>query len=343
MGEAKLPDELGIIMRSNRTAAIRYHNGSVRNIAVIPGGPEYEALFHRYATEPPGHYSWGDLPFWEGLKVLTEQARRRLRRMLGLPATQDIGTIASLIHQLKGTVEAELQISVTGAVTSMPNLFGAHTMRRSEFQEDLEEATAYSGVTPLLSPFWLSTPSAVAASQGLGLCENYTDAWSCAQEEHEMPVRMVVTVEYTIASLIVTLFPLQSAGSNSDEHTVIDFAAGARNQDSPGYWHLVRERLLQPFKDSGRPVDEVLLTGDCAHEPKFLDVLRDALGPLVSQKEGAVQQYFLYSAARGAAEIAKRVQERPNGCSEPARCKDIRKLMVGNDEKEPFLAWQEEL
>ena len=71
--------------------------------------------------------------------------------------------------------------------------------------------------------------------------------------------------------------------------------------------------------------------GESAEDERFLNVLQAATGPLMTSNNlsdlmtpGANP---LYTAARGAAEFAKRKQETPRGCVECEECKERRRKL----------------
>jgi len=259
--------------------------------------------------------------------------RRRLNKLLGRASTQEVGIMATLISTIKERAEAESQTSVKNAVIAMPNLFGSDNLRRARFQEDLEEASKIAGLNPLLTPFWLGSPAAAAASQGWGMCEHYDNIYTCEDEQDRMPLEMVLAIEYTTHALIVTMFPLKSATSNSDELTRVSFVAGSNNEGSKGHWERVRGLIRElPTTKDRAPLTKVIVMGESADSDDFLNVVREALAPqaVANLTYKIMPQEFspLYAVARGAAEFAKRKQEAPKGCIETEECKKIRKQLI---------------
>ena len=305
----------------------------MEDIVRIDGTPEYVSLMHRLsgsAMEAPEVYpSW--MVSWMAVKGFFGHTRRRINRLIGRPATQDIGILAAMIAELKEHVEAELKTSIHSTVIATTNLFGFDIQARNQFQQQLEEASVYGGLKFIQSPFWLGAPAAAAASQGWGMCDKYTDKYACEVEEESMPLEMVLAVEYTKRALTVALSPLRWATSSSDDFTKISYTAGSNHDDADGHWGLVRELIEELPRKDRQPVSKVLVMGESAEDERFLDILRATLGPPLTWNDLSdltVLRYSpLYTAARGAAEFAKRIQETPRGCIECKKCRERRRKL----------------
>ena len=115
------------------------------------------------------------------------------------------------------------------------------------------------------------------------------------------------------------------------------------------YWSRIFDVIIEIGRASLRPLNTLLLLGEDAENPDFVRTVQEALrellpeasaeevaamvlvsgerkadsdGELVDEQTGGSSELLdpLYLAARGAAEFAKRAQEAPAGCREPARC-----------------------
>lgn len=115
------------------------------------------------------------------------------------------------------------------------------------------------------------------------------------------------------------------------------------------YWSRIFEVIIEIGRASLRPLTTLLLLGEDAENPDFVRTVQEALrellpeasaeevaammlvsgerkadgdGEVVGEQTGGSSEMLdpLYLAARGAAEFAKRAQEAPAGCVEPARC-----------------------
>jgi hypothetical protein len=76
------------------------------------------------------------------------QLRRSARKMLGLPASSDVGELAGMINGLRAAVEKYLGRPISAASITIPHLYAL-------YQEDLEDAFEYLGLIYLDSwPYW---------------------------------------------------------------------------------------------------------------------------------------------------------------------------------------------
>jgi hypothetical protein len=125
------------------------------------------------------------------------------------------------------------------------------------------------------------------------------------------------------------------------DRTFVDLELGlAASEDKPNFWARVTERL-QVFCDTvpkGFRLDTILLTGENATHPAFLQALRNALvgnGYLQGESysgenisfvhEGGTVIDPVFASARGAAQYARWRQEAPIGCEEQDRCEEERR------------------
>jgi hypothetical protein len=67
------------------------------------------------------------------------QMRRRLRKILGFPASRDVGILSRLLDPLREQVEERLGRKVRSAVVTSPNLVAL-------YDEDILDAMEYAGV-----------------------------------------------------------------------------------------------------------------------------------------------------------------------------------------------------
>jgi hypothetical protein len=81
--------------------------------------------------------------------------------------------------------------------------------------------------------------------------------------------------------------------------------------DEDFYWSKVRDTIIAPVVwkrvDFDAPTDKVLLSRDCAEDLKFQQVFKSAVGGILPNISTVFQTDPLYSAAKGAAELAKQV------------------------------------
>jgi hypothetical protein len=120
------------------------------------------------------------------------QMRRRLRKLLGFPASHDVGILSRLLDPLREQVEERLGRKVSSAIVTFPNLVAL-------YDEDIVDAMDYAGLTPLHTKFGgvgsqSHEASTAYAGYGLGLCSNYTDWNQCDEEEKQRPLQQVLTI-----------------------------------------------------------------------------------------------------------------------------------------------------
>jgi len=112
------------------------------------------------------------------------------------------------------------------------------------------------------------------------------------------------------------------------------------------YWQSIRAAIVEVGCQSRRELTNLLLSGQDANNPTFIDIVRDALREQVpdTRMEAMLHSNTLhdkfdlvYIDTRKAAEFAKRTQESPPNCSEPPRCANDRygsEILESEDEAE---------
>jgi hypothetical protein len=306
-----------------RTAAVRYHNGSVSNLVKVEGSSEYKALMRDVVSEDI------DLTSPSALR----ESHQKTLRFTSSGAEEEVRTIiGNILSALKAKAEAYLSHTLDSAIVTFPT--GLH-------ERQVHGALRYAGIQPLgedVSHLSLVPASAAAAASGIGLCDSYTELDICDVEEAHLPDSRVLAIEYTGASLTVSLAPFQASRSSFDWMLRRDWDLGADSlpttpEESKLYWSQVRDKIQElPLAVSRKSITHVLLMGEAALDETFLETMRDALhdvlpDELVSRAAdcGAIFVDPTFAAARGAAEFAKRDMEAPHGCVERAYCKLWRK------------------
>ena len=262
---------------------------------------------------------------WEKLRDAWERAKRKRNKSRGLPATEDVGTIASIIIQLRNVTELHLGQNITAAVAAIPHLPGLTG-------EDLQDAMEYAGLKMLRSyNFYLDVDEVRAAYAGLGngLCQNPKDIKSCEDEEIDMKNHQVLSISFADFMLSLTLSSCSTARRCFDFSAVDHSELGLRLKHWHGselaYWTHVRRSIRRFVELAGR-IDKLQLFGEAASNEHFLEALRGAFRDLEPRTVAVLDEPSrmepLGLAARGAAEFAKRFQEMTWGCQEPLRCNE---------------------
>jgi hypothetical protein len=253
--------------------------------------------------------------------------------------------MANLISQLRDVVDSQLGAGTTKKVLpTLPSLPGLQ-------QDDLRDAMEHLGLSLLVTHKHLGgyagETSSVYAGMGYGLCEHYEKCETCEVEEANMPYSHLLALSLTQHSFSVAYTYVQSAFSSLHEPEIVRFDLGLAHEidEKDWYWSQIRESIVAVGRAAQRPLDTVLLLGEEGDNPRFLEVIREALLEL-DLKASSVYPYNtegtvtraardpLYIAARGAAEFAKRTQASPPNCREPPRC-------AGN--RDPQNVFQDEL
>lgn len=171
------------VLTSHRVSAARYSNGYVHDLAVIPAQPKYIDLLTRLAQlpSPPQSSPWS-------------RSLRRLNKILGRPATKDVGILSTLIGSLATTTANELNRTLNRVVVATPDLPALTS-------EDLNDAIEYAGleswlVYPIPYPKMLYTANAAFAGSGRGLCNEWWNIYACQDEamDGDIPMERVFAV-----------------------------------------------------------------------------------------------------------------------------------------------------
>ncbi|RGP69683.1 hypothetical protein FSPOR_4495 [Fusarium sporotrichioides] len=330
---------------SSGTAAVHFYNGTVQNIASIPTKPEYGALMKRLANSPPPPL----LSRWEKL-------RRSFNKKIGRPATPDVGIIASMLVSLCDVTSIAVTTPLDRVAVSHPRIPGLA-------EPDLWDALEYAHIRPWVAaglprpkvvlplpaaggyPSRLLESYAVFAGHGKGLCKYYKNFWQCEEEQVNAPLETTLVVGITPTDLRGEIIRTWSAfprfQPRPGDRAFADLNLGlATSDDVPDFWARVTERL-QTFCGTVPEdfrLETILLTGENATHPTFLQALQNALvgngyleresdsgGKISSIYGGAAAIDPVFASARGAAQYARWRQEAPIGCEEQDRCKEERR------------------
>jgi hypothetical protein len=224
-----------------------------------------------------------------------------------------------MITTLRSAVEASVGSRISGASITIPHL-------PALYEEDLHDALQYAGLAYLDGrPYWCSgvlyeTTAAYATANGFGRCTNYTHLSGCRVDEYALPNDEILAISYTRTALTATM-ALGGGGfavPASEGPLAVELTLGhdARH-DSPQeeyYWTRVQDAIRRPVVEANlsmarRPV-KVLVHGECADEPMFQWVLNGALDRVLKTKLPRFSHDPVFSAARAAAEKAKRISYR---------------------------------
>lgn len=231
------------------TISISYSNGTKMNLAKIDGTEAYKAMFKNFSMEASQHIH----PPYEGWDDATidwpRQRQRRWNKDHGLPASEYVGLISTMISTLVTTAQLRLGNDITAALAATPNLIAL-------YEEDVTDAFKNSGLQSLdyaweHNDVYHETAAAVAG-KGFGLCEDFKHIKSCREQERKMPYEIALSVAYTADYLCVELAYVASAsyvhGYKSSSPTM-DFTLGLsalqNNLPEKSYWEAVKDTILR--------------------------------------------------------------------------------------------------
>jgi hypothetical protein len=241
----------------------------------------------------------------ESIYDMPRQLWRNFRKRLGLPASRDVGILSRVIQALRDQASSFVGEPVSAASISMPHLAAL-------YGEDICDAYEYISLVYLaFYPYFYQEPIpatiAAYAGNGLGLCRDYSDVEACKEEEENMPLRYGLAMSCTHTSLITSHARIMDAYHLEEIHTVEDLRLGYDAKHQVPYWETVRDALEFPLVSP--PLREntlVLVLGDAAEKPEVRKVLEQVITDVIGGEPEIVDQDPEFSAAKGAAELAKR-------------------------------------
>ena len=230
---------------------------------------------------------------------------------MGFPASKDVGYLANMIIALRAAVEKHLQSSISSAGITTLHLAAL-------YPEDMRDACEYAKLEHLSLPMryeMFYETSAAYAGYGYGLCEDYMERESCKKTQDDMNSDVVMAVFFSRTVLTVTLSVMKSAYYlyESDDRHYSNFDLGydskPRQQGEQAYWNAVTQQLEAIMVENPyykRPA-KVLLTGDCIDDADFQVALEKALSSQVEIPPDILTYNAEFAAAKGAAELTKRL------------------------------------
>ncbi|KAJ5244009.1 hypothetical protein N7489_004105 [Penicillium chrysogenum] len=324
------------------TAVVHYHNGTVVEVAKIPGSPEYLELMTRLATtSKPSPDSTLD-SISEISSQLMENLLpdvsspwrdwwRWLNTKLGRPVKPDeVEIISDLLQQLKASTERKISQPLDRVAVTDPGF------------QSLKSATLNAALRMLDLRTWVGDSiyyahrivegDAVYAANGYGLCTDYLDPSLCSDEFAESPDSTVLFVSYNRNLLYTSIVEGVTSEAFSRitrvEAQLVDYELGLDRlleKDEAALWDRLRSQLQILPREFEHPITHLLLAGEGVTHPRFLATLRDSmseLSPDVVNIKLAIDPTF--AAARGAALYARRRQEVQSNCTERSECEETR-------------------
>lgn len=203
---------------------------------------------------------------------------------------------------------------------TVPHLIALYT-------EDVQDAAEYLGLIyiPDVQYWWRSgifpESGAAYAGNGFGYCENYTDISSCDEENqhpiHQPSNEVVLSISYskTMLTSMLSIESMHFAREGTDYFRKVDMELGwDRRNDNPNkeyYWEAVRQAILHPVLAADHirwKTEKVIVYGECAMDEDFQKMLQDLIDKTFEERPPVFQKDPVFVAARGAAEMAKRLR-----------------------------------
>ncbi|KAI0126776.1 hypothetical protein BJ170DRAFT_684357 [Xylariales sp. AK1849] len=295
------------------TAAISFPNGTSQRIALAYGNQAYRDTLHKLSLWSSQHEAppyttpeqrWKDWP---------RQKERNARKAAGLPASEDVGAISTLVRALKEETEKAVGFSITSAAASVP-VFPAI------YDEDLYDSFEYIGLEYLQmiqysyrGPLLTYDPAAALTGHGFALCSNIEHPQECWERDDGFWHEYYYIVDYTKSSLLAYHTGTFSEGAYdikvAQEYDLF-LGSDARfdNLNEDHYWDQVRQVLLTPLLTrSYQMPTKVILVGESSDDPSFREHFDDVLEEFF--KDGVppiFDQDPVYVQAKGAAEFVRR-------------------------------------
>jgi hypothetical protein len=228
-----------------------------------------------------------------------------------LPASDDVGTLSTLIRELKSEAEKVPRLNIKSASACVPHLPGI-------YDEDLYDSFEFAGMEfiQLFSTSYhgrllvYESPAALAGHE-LSVCPNIEQPQKCWTDD--TLVDNYYVVDYTKSSLFAYHTGTSRVGVYHTYDTVVfdlDLGLDARHNsaDEEYYWEEVPKVPLKPLLEiSHRPPSIIILVGDCSNDATFRNVLD---GILKSWFKDNVPRIIdtdpVYTQAKGVAELVRR-------------------------------------
>lgn len=283
-----------------------FYNGTVLDIAKVLATPTYRALMERLGKAPAPASPPGQFARWQ----------RWWNKKRGLPATADVGVLASLLSALKDATKAAVADHHLPSRGRIDHVALTHPSIPALAREDVDDALEYAGLRGWLGdssgfqPRHIAESQAAFAGNGHGLCPSYEDMSLCWSENEALPRGLGLFVSMTRHALYASVDDLHTAFPRwqSDGPRVMDFDAGlgvldglsdsgsgsngekrSRFASEAEYWAHVRVRITAiakqrpqqiptlPPRERLEPLTLLLLGGENATNGQFLDTLRSVL------------------------------------------------------------------
>ncbi|KAF2730594.1 hypothetical protein EJ04DRAFT_515173 [Polyplosphaeria fusca] len=310
------------------TAAVLHSNGTLLATTRANSTQSFRETFKKLSLSKNQHLAPPyDLPY-ERYADAARQRARASRKAAGLPASDDVEALSSLITELCRATERELggDFNMTQAAAAVPRL-------PALYDEDLYDAFEYSGVEYLQimnetqhKTYLTYESSAALVELDLAVQRSPFEEVGCDEEisVENIGEDVYYLVDFTRDSLAAYYTRARSAYVVM-ESANISFELGlskSAETDSAFYWESVRAAMLDPlvYHISSKP-GTIILTGDCATDAEFRKVLDSVVAQWWREEvqPEIIDEDAMFVQAKGVAEFVRRQNngerekpERPN-------------------------------
>jgi hypothetical protein len=236
---------------------------------------------------------------------------RRLLKKGGLPASIEVGILATVIKELRAQIESDLKITVSDAVLTTTHL---EAIYEDDF-EDICENAGFQLIIPkgAYDPLIWETGCAYGGN-GFGWCEHWQNDTQCDIEVIKLPVRVILAVHYSRTALTSTLAEIRRPIGSREGYgrRVEDFTLGSdakeRYEREDDYWTDVKGAILQKMIETPAMTKPgmIILTGDMISDESFRRVLEDGIRNYLGWVPPIYADDAMAVAAKGAAELRRR-------------------------------------
>ena len=305
------------------TSSIAFNNGTIVDVVQRQQGTGYNDMLARMSREEAQHPT----PPYYNCSAIREdvwrQWNRWWRRTCGLPSSDDVWALGSLLQQLKTDTNVWLR---ERQMDDMQVVFVTVPMLPAIYMEDLVDATALVGLQIITLPWGVhggayrehvpvTEINTAFAGMGLGLegifpTKNETYMWS----------RNILSVLFTNKALMAQLSPIGRASSFIAMDGIANFSLGLEAMDAMGnetYWQAVRSALNgildldahSRFSLGGSELGRVIVHGEAAENDIFRGILREEVEAAQRSDEEEKRPQFwsvnpVFAGSRGAAIFA---------------------------------------
>jgi hypothetical protein len=242
------------------------------------------------------------------------QLEREARKKVNLPASAEVGALASVLKDLRDKIESELQIVVKDAVIGATHLAALYI-------DDIQDICEYVGFKYIIpagffEPILYETGSALAG-HGLGLCKHWRDDPQCKLENHEFPWTYTLGIHYSKTAVTSTHARMRLAIGTfePDIGHIENFTLGSDSKSQYAtedeYWRSVKDSILMKLRltPAMQTPDRVILTGE-VDDKGFTNMLNEALEEHFGFVPLILSENSMVVAAIGTAEFRRRGQAR---------------------------------